>query len=325
MSSRAPARGRSAALAIAVALCLGDGAFDTALANPDNVEPAPQERFFERHGEGWFWYENRSPAQAPPEEPKTAPASPSTAKAEDPPPLSAEWLRINLPKYLDHAIDEPTPENVRAYYYLNRVWLDKGNKFSDVAQEVVTQDAFLDETTRRPLATYAANEMNRQAGLARADALQEIARQAGIYFFFHSQCRYCAVQAPILKTFAEAYGFAVIPVSLDGQPLPDGLYPDYRVDNGQAQRLGVEQTPAMFLVRPPDRVVLLAQGALAFAELAERVTMAGRQLGLIDDDRFDRTRPIQPVPSTAEIRLDRDAALTPEKLVEQIRKNARVR
>jgi hypothetical protein len=72
-------------------------------------------------------------------------------------------------------------------------------------------------------------------------------------------------------------------------------------------------------------VVLLAQGALAFAELAERVTMAGRQLGLIDDDRFDRTRPIQPVPSTAEIRLDGDAALTPEKLVEQIRKNARVR
>lgn len=324
MISGAFARQRSAALAIATALCSGGGGADIAFANSESFESATA-RFFERHSEGWFWYENRSPADALPEKPKAEPAPPITDKAEDPPPLSAEWLRRNLPQYLDRAIDDPTPENVRAYYYLNRVWLDKGNKFSDVAQEVVTQDAFLDETSRRPLATYAANEMNRQAGLARSDALQEIARKAGIYFFFHSACRYCAVQAPVLKTFAESYGFAVMPVSLDGPPLPDGLYPNYRVDNGQAQQLGVEQTPAMFLARPPDRIVLLAQGALAFAELAERVMMAGKQLGLIDDERFERTRPIQPVPSTAEITLDSDAALTPEALVDQIRKNARVR
>lgn len=325
MASRALAQRQSVALATGFALCLGGSVSETALANSETVEPVAPVQFFERRGEGWFWYENRSPMESLPKEPNAEPTPPSMDKAEDSPPLSTEWLRLNMPKFLDRAIDDPTPENVRAYYYLNRVWLDKGNKFSDVAQEVVTQDAFLDETTRRPLATYAANEMNRQAGLARADALQEIARQAGIYFFFHSECHYCAVQAPVLKTFAEAYGFAIIPVSLDGQPLPSGLYTDYRVDNGQAQQLGVEHTPAMFLVRPPDRMVLLAQGALAFAELTERVMMAGKQLGLVDDDQFDRTRPVQPVPSTAEIRLDGDAAMTPEKLVEQIRKNARVR
>lgn len=280
--------------------------------------------YFKRSSEGWFWYEDLWSDPQPPPEPVEPPPSTSSAPSE-PQPLSAEWLRVNMPKYLDRAIDDPTQENVSAYFYLNRVWLDKGNKFADVAQEVVTQDPMLDETTRRPLATYAANEMNREAGRSRNDALQEIAASAGIYFFFHSECRYCAVQAPVLKAFADAYGFVVIPVSLDGQPLPDGHFPNYRADNGQAQHLGVEQTPAMFLARPPDRMVLLAQGALSYAELAQRVLLAGKNLGLIDEQRYERTRPIQPSPSTANLKLDQRAVTTPDQLVEKIRTHLRIR
>jgi conjugal transfer pilus assembly protein TraF len=65
-------------------------------------------------------------------------------------PLSTAWFRKNLEKYRDRAIDDPSAENVAAYYYLQRVMMDKAHRFTDVAREVVMSDPFLDENQRRP-------------------------------------------------------------------------------------------------------------------------------------------------------------------------------
>ena len=68
--------------------------------------------------------------------------------------------------YRDKAIDNPSPENVAAYYYLQRVMMDKAQRFTDMARRVVMSDPLLDENQRRPIATFAANEANYQAGVA---------------------------------------------------------------------------------------------------------------------------------------------------------------
>ena len=68
--------------------------------------------------------------------------------------------------YRDKAIDNPSPENVAAYYYLQRVMMDKAQRFTDMARRVVMSDPLLDENPRRPIATFAANEANYQAGVA---------------------------------------------------------------------------------------------------------------------------------------------------------------
>lgn len=289
-------------------------------------DPGTIDRYFQRHREGWFWYET---APAPEEAPKPPLAAPATKPeppnaAVEPPALSAEWLKINIPKYLDRALDAPTPENVAAYYYLQRVALDKSNRFSDVAQEVVTEDYALDEVSRRPLATYAVNEMNRVAGATRAEVLREIGAQAGILFVYHSECRYCAIQAPVLKAFARLYGFTILPIALDGLPLPDGSFPDYRPDTGQARELGVQQTPAMFLARPPNRVVELAQGALSIDELTQRVVIAAKQLGLIDEKSYDRTRPVHTTALATDLHPPPDIAGDPQKLIDYIRHRVRL-
>ena len=286
------------------------------------------DQYFEHHGEGWFWYEIEP--EPPPEKPPKPPAeSPANQKAPpqtvvEPPPLSAEWLRLNLPKYLDRALDAPTPDNVASYYYLQRVALDKSNKFSDVAQEVVTEDYALDEVSRRPLATYAVNEMNRVAGATRGAVLREIGAKAGILFVYRSECQYCQVQAPVLKAFARLYGFTILPISLDGMPMADGSFPDYRPDTGQARELGVQQTPAMFLAQPPNRVVELAQGALSIDELTERVVMAAKQLGLIDEKAYDGTRPIQATPLATDLQPSPEVATDPQKLIDYIRNSVRI-
>ena len=223
----------------------------------------------------------------------------SETAPKDPRPLSAQWLREHMGEYRDPAIDDPTPKNVALYLYLQRVALDKSSRFAAATQRAVQLDPFLDEITRRPTATFAANLTNRQAGDNRDSVLRRIAETAGVLFFFRSDCPYCEAQAPLLQLLASRYGFSILPVSVDGAPLPGGAFPDFRRDAGQAQALGVVSTPALFLARPPDGTVPLSQGLLSLAQLQERVVVAAVQAGWISEGEFTRTRPV-----TADLMLD---------------------
>ena len=167
------------------------------------------------------------------------------------------------------------------YLYLQRVALDKSSRFAAATQRAVQLDPFLDEITQRPTATFAANLVNRQTGDHRDQVLQRIAQSAGVLFFFRSDCPYCEAQAPLLQQLAARYGFAVLPVSLDGAPLPGGEFPQFRQDRGQAQALGVVSTPALFLARPPDAMVPLAQGLLSLRAAAGAHVAAAVEAGWI--------------------------------------------
>ena len=72
-----------------------------------------------------------------------------------PTPLSVAWLRKKFETNRDQAIDAPAPENVAAYFYLQRVMMDKAHRFADVAQEVVMLEPRLDENVRRPISSFA--------------------------------------------------------------------------------------------------------------------------------------------------------------------------
>jgi conjugal transfer pilus assembly protein TraF len=134
-------------------------------ADPASATPPP---FFLDKARGWFWRETppaTPPARptkphAPPPIPAETP-TPSPRQSPEPSPLTAAWFRQNLDRFRDRALDDPSPENVAAYYYLQRVMLDKAHRFTDVARQVVMADPNLDENRRRPIGTFAANEANR--------------------------------------------------------------------------------------------------------------------------------------------------------------------
>ena len=261
------------------------------------VEPVQAAPFFLDKERGWFWRETMPEAKPPakPEDPRKASPAPapqlqSAAKPQASPPLSVAWLRKHLESYRERAIDDPTPENVSAYFYLQRVMLDKAHRFTDVAHEVVMADPLLDENTRRPISTFGAQAANRMATQTSGRALNLIAQSTGILFFFRSDCSYCHLQAPLLRTLEERYGFKVYAVSLDGLPMPGGLYPDFHVDQGQAIQLGVQSTPALFLLNPPGKVIPLAQGLLSLDELTSRILSVGHGEDLISDQDFETTR-----------------------------------
>lgn len=283
----------------------------------DEAVAVPEVSYFADKQRGWFWYEvlpepvlEKKPE---PELPKPAPSRSETIQKPqkfvepkpthptpitpvEPAPLSSAWLRKNLESYLNQAIDDPSHENVAAFYYLQRVMMDKAERFTNAARYVVMSDPQLDETVRRPIATYAANEANHQASVAAERGLKDIAVQAGILFFFRSDCAYCHVQAPILSMLERAYGFKIYAVSLDGLPMPNGLFGNFKLDRGQAALLGVEQTPALFLMKPPKQIVPLSQGVLSLEEMTSRILLAAKEAGWLEPLQYQTTQGIRSTP-----------------------------
>lgn len=260
-------------------------------------------RFYDRKAEGWFWYKEEIPVEepepekpepqvvaSPPEQPEPIEIAPATPQG--PAVFSAAWFRENLPKYKDAAWNNPTIENVRTYMYLQRYAMDRSEQFADASELAVVGDPFLDEESRRPSATFASQKLDRWAGQQKDSLAHSIAQKAGIFFFFRSDSDTSRVQAPILKMLELRDGFTILPISVDGKPLPGDIFPDFRADQGQAEKLGVEVFPSLYLVSENREVEPIAQGVLSLADLKHRIILVARRRGWISEDEFNKTKPI---------------------------------
>lgn len=292
--------------------------------------------YYEDKERGWFWYEepvlDEDVAEPEPLLPEPPPiqekkAEPEPAKPPEAKPLSAEWFRKNMEKYRDKAIDEPTPQNVSAYMYLQRVMLDKAEKFTEVSQQVVMSDPVLDENSRRPIATFGAFAMDDMATQGTEKAAKKLAETAGLWFFYSSTCSFCVKEAGVLKGLMNAYGFKVLPIALDGLPLPGGEFPDFTIDHGQAKKLGAETTPALFLVKPGENggAIQLGQGLLSGDEIVKRAITLSHQNGWLNDNEYNETLKVKPlqVDNQTIQEIDEQTMNNPGEMVKTIRDNLR--
>ena len=297
---------------------------------------APNSPYYEDKERGWFWYEESvldedvveteplSPEPSPIQEKKAehSPTKPSEAK-----PLSSEWFRKNMERYRDKAVDEPTQQNVSAYMYLQRVMLDKAEKFANVSQQVVMSDPVLDENSRRPIATFGAFAMDDMATQGTEKAAKKLAETAGLWFFYSSTCNFCVKEAGVLKGLMNAYGFKILPIALDGLPLPGGYFPNFTVDRGQAKKLGVDTTPALFLVKPGENgdAIQLGQGLLSGDEIIKRAITLGHQNGWLNNNEYNETLKVKPMQvDTQTIQgIDEQTMNNPGEMVKTIRNNLR--
>lgn len=264
------------------------------------------DRFLNRDSEGWFWYEVQpediepileekplpeivTSEQKKPETPPVAQATPETKTQK---PFSAAWVRENLPKYRDLAWDNPTPENLRAYLYLQRFVLDKAQQFTDAWELAVVGDPLIDEIARRPVANFATPHVNQKGNKEQKALLKEIAKKVGVFFFFSSECEMCDVQAPVLNMLKTSADFTVIPISVDGKALKSGLFPEFKVDNGHSTVMNVKTLPATFLVMPDGKFESIGQGVMSLTEINRRLLVAAKRNNWVSKERFDKTRPV---------------------------------
>ena len=241
-----------------------------------------QTQWFDRHSEGWFWYEPVQDSEAEQEEP--AKSSAITANQ----PLSTAWIRKNIGQYLDTAIDHPSKENVRNYLYLDRLVKEKAERFAYVGKQVIEGDPMLDENVRRPISPAAAKIKDDMAYKAREAILRKIARIAGLVFYYQGNCRLCHIQARTVQYLSMEYGFELIPISTDGLLIPE--LPDSRIERSPSSVLKILTYPALFLMQPPDNIVLIRQGTTSLTALTERLVDVAYQQSWINKSEYLKTK-----------------------------------
>jgi len=266
------------------------------------------DRFINRNSEGWFWYVEPDEPIEPEEiipEPVTQ-AEPVEQKKEETYPqgpaiFSAAWLRDNIPKYLDYALDDPTIENVEAYLYLQRYSMDRAEQFADVAEMAVTGNPMLDEMSRRPTATFGSQKVDIVAGQLRDKAITQLAQHAGVFFFYDPDDEYSQALAPLVKML-ETSGFSIIAISNSGEPIP-GHFNDfnYRADQGHAEQLGVSDVPSLFLADPNGNFAPIGQGLMSLPDMTHRMLVVAKREGWISEDEYNKTRPLTNSDNIAEI------------------------
>lgn len=221
---------------------------------------------------GWFWKEQPPPPpQKPPKQqveisPPTKPAAPAKPSATQ----ELAGVKAGLEEAKAEAILRPTPANLAHYLTLQEQTMNQAMLFTDMWQRVRWGNPVLDYAFAHPTA---AGGVRLERELTRAEqksALQAVARNNGVLFFFKRGCPYCVEQGRILQTLTQTYGITVLAVSLDGSATP--YFPAAKPDNGIAARLGVQDAPAMFIVNPDTQETLpLGYGIVPVDEIESRI------------------------------------------------------
>lgn len=265
------------------------GLAGTAFAQNTSTRTASQ--FDNFKGDGYYWYK-QDPEEAPKpkvEPPKpVAPVAAAPTKAQ-PKSLSAEWMRANLPKLLDAAVDNPTKENVANYMYAQRVLLDKSQNFSEKVKEVVATDPFLDENNRVPIAQFAQAGFSRSTKAGQDEVLNFLGGKGGLWVFVDGpeKCGACADYV------------SNILVGTDGAP---GIATQFKFDfrkinvntpagKAAAKRLNLTVTPTTVLVIPPSGFFLVSQGLMSQTQLSERLLIAAKSSGTLPKDLEEKVNP----------------------------------
>ena len=295
----------------------------------------PADGFYQQKDQGWFWGKLELPSTdeadlLPPDHtiPQLVPAESETVNSaalpvsqlQGPRPFSPAWLRTKLPEYRDRALADPSPDNVRAYYYVQRYSLDMAERFALAAQKVVLADPFLDENSRRPLSAFGAQVFDEQARAASDALARRLSAEVRFVYFYRSDCPYCEAQNPILANLQRKWNIPILPIALDGRPLPDGHFPDFVPNQGYAQFLSVQATPTIYMARPPHDFVLLAEGLVAENSLRQRMILAAHEAGWISDAEFNATRAVKPIQIQADLGdLPEQVLNDPRQLVDLLR------
>jgi len=232
-----------------------------------------EQRYFDKHKEGWFWYEVMKEKEKRQKDKKEVKRKEPESQT---PTLTVEDIRKKGEELFSRAVLDPTPENVLAYMRFQKLILDRSKQFAEVWRTVLWGNPELDETVRNPASTLGIQLASEEKKKSTRDVIGEISQIGKLVFFFTSTCPYCKEEGRLLKVFSENYGLGVMAVSLDGGGLDE--WQDYVVDNGQAKNLGVSEVPALFLLVPPDKVIRIGTGLLTYDELERRLYIAGQEI-----------------------------------------------
>lgn len=253
-----------------------------ALLDAPKTPPKEAAGFFQDRERGWFWYED--PVEEIEEEEKKGEPAPAPAAAAQPAVPAVLSPREMLKKQgeewedaMANAILNPSRETYVDFLARTAHINQQAETFATGFKQAIWLTPEYDYTLEKPRNSQAIIAQNEAELKLRVEELRGLSETNGLLFFFRSDCPFCHRFAPILKRFSEEYGFTVIPVSLDGQGIPEYPYPKPNYEMGR--QLNVEVVPAVFMVNPgTNSVATVGYGFNDWSALTTKVLFAAQQL-----------------------------------------------
>lgn len=227
---------------------------------------------------GWFWYQ--LPPPPPPPIPKPVlkpavqkkPAPKPLPKKKTPPPLSVQWIRVELPKLRDKAINNPSTKNVTQYLSVQKVMFDKAQNFAEKFVQVANTNPVLNYSNYVPRSNAGNSEFNTFLAWNKQHDLQWLTHHVGIWVFVKHACPFCNLQLRQYSHLEQLAHFHTVYIDVNGgavQGIPKNAV--FVRDHGQAKRLHLVETPAIVMVYPPDNFAVISQGYEVEASLEENI------------------------------------------------------
>lgn len=251
--------------------------------------------FYKDRERGWFWHESQPVEEEKKEEPQQiAPQKAEPEKIE----LTVEWVKDELPKAMNRAINNPTDENLAAYAYLQRLALDQASRFSSRMSEFMAMESQLDESKRRPTSAMGLSSFHEERREVVREAIEEVRNKTnGIFFFYASYCSYCHRMVPVLNEIKKTHGIDILAISMDGGIIPgmENFTVVEDIDNSVTDLFGVSITPTLHLVMKDNSSELIVEGLKTVPDVEDRILFAARKKGVLSQEMYAKTRSVREI------------------------------
>ena len=278
----------------------------------NTVEPQQKPKndrgFFSDDARGWHFYEDPKEDEDKEDEDVTIntlpPVSSEQSEMKQEVRLDIQWLRDNIPKLMDAAQNNPTKENISKYAYAQRLMLDMSSRFATKMSEYMAMDTLLDEEKRRPTTTIGLSGFSKQIYESKKQAMDLINEKAHLWYFYKSTCPYCQKQTPILNTLHELYGTEILAITMDNVRSPGMESFKHRADTNliASRKMGVTRTPTIVMMKNDGSgYVNVTVGIETLERLEDRIILLGKEMGLISDELYEKTKAVYDVNSVKKI------------------------
>lgn len=230
-------------------------------------------QFIEEKDQGWFFYKDLPEKTKKELAKKIAERMIKSLTPPPPPPVgSTKWMEKNMPTIRAQAIDNPTNANVKKYLILERLMFEKAKRYAEKTRLIVLKNPYLDSANFRSTNIQGSRIQQKDARDKLNSVLHSHKDSVGIWFFFDQNHPMSDSIAKELQMLENQIDLAVMAVSIDGKPLKNGLYPDFKKNNGFDKKLNLTKFPALVLHNvKSNEFLVLSYGYLTAQTLKQRI------------------------------------------------------
>lgn len=219
--------------------------------------------------------------------------------------ITSAWLRVNLPLYLEHAVDQPTDNNVLAFLYLQAFANQKAWVFSERAKLVAQGNDYLDNNGAFPNLYTARAYREQLAKHIRATLFNKFQDQVGLILLISSDYESRAF-AQLVGLFSLKYNIKFVTANLHGKFQPDlANYNQITNLREVAQLVRKQQAqiyPTLYVV-DRQQTSTLVTGAIDSDELEQRMLRYLFKQNYITQTEYNMARGILIDPQQSDVQL----------------------